>query len=66
MAQVINSGEGTLESYFDTVLLPLTTIPLLGFWKLLPTFGGRIITIATEVRQSVNTLHVAQMWVQTS
>jgi hypothetical protein len=50
VAQAINSGEGTLESYFDTVLLPLTTIPLLGFWKLLPTFGGRIITIATEVR----------------
>ena len=33
-----------LYSEFDTNLLALTVIPVLGFWKLLPTFGGCVIT----------------------
>ena len=33
-----------LYSEFDTNLLSLTVIPLLGFWKLLPTFGGCVVT----------------------
>lgn len=44
VAQYINSTEGRLYSEFDTSLLSLTTIPILGFWKLLPTFGGCVLT----------------------
>merc|ERR1719506_1313965 len=44
VAQTIKAGEGMLYSEFDTNLLSLTTIPVLGFWKLLPTFGGCVIT----------------------
>lgn len=31
----------------DLIILPLTSVPLVGFWKLLPTFGGCIATKAT-------------------
>lgn len=44
VAQYVNSTEGKLYSEFDTSLLSLTTIPILGFWKLLPTFGGCVVT----------------------
>jgi hypothetical protein len=47
VAQTIKAAEGMLYSEFDTNLLTLTTIPLLGFWKLLPTFGGCVITAST-------------------
>lgn len=33
----------------DLIILPLTSIPLVGFWKLLPTFGGCIATRASCV-----------------
>lgn len=36
-----------LYSEFDTNLLSLTVIPVLGFWKLLPTFGGCVITASS-------------------
>jgi len=35
-----------LYSEFDTSIFSLTVIPILGFWKLLPTFGGCVITAA--------------------
>ncbi|CAM9907824.1 unnamed protein product [Hapterophycus canaliculatus] len=41
-----SGGSGTLESEVDLIILPLTSIPLVGFWKLLPTFGGCIATKA--------------------
>jgi|EP00908_Phaeocystis_cordata_P017609 hypothetical protein len=44
VAQLIDSSKGYLYSEFDTNLLSLTSIPVLGFWKLLPTFGGCVIT----------------------
>jgi hypothetical protein len=44
VSQYINSTEGRIYSEFDTSLLSLTTIPIIGFWKLLPTFGGCVIT----------------------
>ena len=34
VAQTIKSSEGMLYSEFDTNLLSLTTIPIIGFWKL--------------------------------
>lgn len=49
VAQFINSTEGRLYSEFDTSLLSLTVIPILGFWKLLPTFGGCVVT-ASDVK----------------
>jgi len=44
-AQPSSSTEPSyLYSEFDTSLLSLTVIPLLGWFKLLPTFGGTVIT----------------------
>ena len=40
VAQTIDSSTGMLYSEFDTNLLSLTSLPVIGFWKLLPTFGG--------------------------
>ena len=47
VAQLIDAEKGYLYSEFDTNLLSLTTIPVIGFWKLLPTFGGCVITAST-------------------
>jgi len=47
VAQYINSTEGRLYSEFDTSLLSLTSVPVIGFWKLLPTFGGCFATTAS-------------------
>lgn len=46
MAQVIDSKKGQLISEFDTSIFSLTALPLIGFWKLLPTFGGCVITVS--------------------
>lgn len=50
VAQRIDLETGTMESYFDTILFALTVIPIVGWFKLLPTFGGRIKTYANQVR----------------
>jgi len=47
VAQTIDSSSGMLYSEFDTNLLSLTALPLIGFWKLLPTFGGCVITASS-------------------
>jgi len=47
VAQHIDSKEGRLYSEFDSSLLSLTSIPVIGFWKLLPTFGGCFATTAS-------------------
>jgi len=49
VAQTINLKDGTMESYFDTILFALTVIPILGWFKLLPTFGGRVVSFAEKV-----------------
>ncbi|CAE7809448.1 unnamed protein product [Symbiodinium sp. CCMP2592] len=46
VAQFINATEGLLYSEFDTSLLSMTVIPILGWWKLLPTFGGCVVTVS--------------------
>jgi hypothetical protein len=54
----MNDGEdGMLFSEFDTNLLTLTSIPVIGFWKLLPTFGGCVIT-ASSARLEKDTLEM--------
>jgi hypothetical protein len=47
VAQRINSKSGYLYSEFDTSIFSLTVIPILGWFKLLPTFGGCVVTAAT-------------------
>lgn len=46
VGQTINSEEGVLISEFDTSIFSLTVIPILGWFKLLPTFGGRVVTVS--------------------
>jgi hypothetical protein len=44
VAQRIDPTTGYLYSEFDTSIFALTVIPILGWFKLLPTFGGCVIT----------------------
>lgn len=46
VAQQIDPVTGYLYSEFDTSIFSLTVIPILGWFKLLPTFGGCVITAA--------------------
>jgi len=46
VAQHIDPASGYLYSEFDTSIFSLTVIPILGWFKLLPTFGGCVITAA--------------------
>lgn len=46
IAQQISPDQKYLYSEFDTSLFSLTVIPLLGWGKILPTFGGTVITAA--------------------
>lgn len=46
IAQHIDAGSDYLYSTFDTSLFSLTVIPILGWFKLLPTFGGCVVTAA--------------------
>ena len=50
IAQNIDFEKKELISTFDTTIFGLTTIPILGWFKLLPTFGGRVITLADELK----------------
>ena len=47
VAQRIDSKAGYLYSEFDTSIFSLTVIPILGWFKLLPTFGGCVVTAST-------------------
>lgn len=51
MAQRIDPSSGYLYSEFDTSIFSLTVIPILGFWKLLPTFGGCVVTASKAKMQ---------------
>lgn len=44
VAQRIDPKDGYLYSEFDTSIFSLTVIPILGWFKLLPTFGGCVVT----------------------
>jgi hypothetical protein len=45
-----------LYSEFDTSIFSLTVIPILGWFKLLPTFGGCVITAAKTNLEEDGTL----------
>ena len=47
--QKIDFDKKEFISTFDTTIFGLTTIPILGWFKLLPTFGGRVITLADNL-----------------
>ena len=49
IAQKIDFEKKEFISTFDTTIFGLTTIPILGWFKLLPTFGGRVITVASDL-----------------
>jgi hypothetical protein len=46
VGQYINATESLYISEFDTSIFSLTVIPVFGWFKLLPTFGGRVITVS--------------------
>ena len=46
VAQFVSPDSGYLYSEFDTSIFSLTVIPILGWFKLLPTFGGCVVTAA--------------------
>ena len=56
VAQYFNFDKGEMFSTFDTTIFGLTTIPILGWFKLLPTFGGRVITQAKNLQLEGNKL----------
>ena len=58
IAQNIDFDKKEFISTFDTIIFGLTTIPILGWFKLLPTFGGRVITLADELVLKNNTLQM--------
>ncbi len=49
IVQKIDFDKKEFISTFDTTIFGLTTIPVLGWFKLLPTFGGRVITLADNL-----------------
>ena len=56
VGQHLDFNKGEMISTFDTTIFGLTTIPILGWFKLLPTFGGRVTTIANELKLNDNKL----------
>ena len=58
IAQNIDFDKKEFISTFDTIIFGLTTIPILGWFKLLPTFGGRVITMADELNLTDNILQM--------
>ena len=57
VSQVIDPAGGMLYSEFDTQIFSLTAIPIIGFWKLLPTFGGCVVT-ASKMNINDNALNL--------
>ena len=46
VAQIIDQKSQLFISEFDTSIFALTVVPLIGWGKLLPTFGGCVVTIS--------------------
>ena len=49
IGQMIDFDKKEFISTFDTTIFGLSTIPVLGWFKLLPTFGGIVITLADNL-----------------
>ncbi len=49
ISQTIDFQKKEFLSTFDTIIFGLTTIPVIGWFKLFPTFGGSVTTLADEL-----------------
>ena len=49
ITQTIDFNKSEFISTFDTIIFGLTTIPILGWFKILPTFGGSVVTLAENL-----------------
>jgi len=58
VTQDIDFSKQELTSAFDTILFGLTVIPIIGWFKLLPTFGGRVVTLSDKLVLEGNTLRM--------
>ena len=58
ITQNIDFESKQLVSSFDTIIFGLTTIPIIGWFKLLPTFGGRVITVANKLTLKQNIIEM--------
>ena len=58
ISQNINFDKKELVSSFDTIIFGITTIPIIGWFKLLPTFGGRVTTLANKLSLKDNLLEM--------
>ena len=58
ISQHLDFEKKELISSFDTIIFGLSTIPIIGWFKLLPTFGGRVITLANELSLKDNSLNM--------
>lgn len=58
ISQRLDFKNEVMESEFDTILFGLTVIPIVGWFKLLPTFGGRVVTVSKDFRLEGKTLHM--------
>ena len=58
ITQNINFEKKEFISAFDTIIFGLTTIPIIGWFKLLPTFGGRVISLAHKLSLRDNHLEM--------
>ena len=56
ISQKIDFQKKEFLSTFDTIIFGLTTIPIIGWFKLFPTFGGSVTTLADELKLIDNKL----------
>lgn len=56
--QKIDFDNNEFISTFDTTIFGLTTIPIFGWFKILPTFGGRVVTTANKIILNDNILQM--------
>uniref|UniRef100_A0A061RCL2 Pilus assembly protein n=1 Tax=Tetraselmis sp. GSL018 TaxID=582737 RepID=A0A061RCL2_9CHLO len=55
VAQNIDFESNQFRSEFDTIIFALTVVPIFGWFKLLPTFGGRVISYAEDLEFDIET-----------
>tara|TARA_Y100000589_G_scaffold110919_1_gene105447 strand:- start:963 stop:1706 length:744 start_codon:yes stop_codon:yes gene_type:complete len=59
ISQTIDFQNKEFLSTFDTIIFGLTTIPIIGWFKLLPTFGGSVTTLADDLTLIDNKLKMS-------
>ena len=59
ISQTIDFKKKEFLSSFDTIIFGLTTIPIIGWFKLFPTFGGSVITLSDKLVLEDNKLRMS-------